>query len=500
MKYIKFLLLLIISIVTVSSCNLELELTNPNELSPDTFFKNAAQLQSAVNTVYAPFQTIGMWARHSYFMMDNMSGENAGNPQLEADKRQYMNFSFNPSHGAIGDYWEQCYRGINKANFVLDNIDIVENVDATTKARAAGEVKFLRGFYYHLLLNRYGGVPIYTTLSSEGLPRSSVAEVQNQIVADLTEAATTLPDKGSQELGRATSGAAYALLGKVYLFMGNYASANTAFQNVLSGGYSLTDDYSDNYMEETEHNSESIWEITFSSLYGESSWSDNATGTDENTYRDIEYGMSWFNVYPSDELRAAYEAGDSRYADSFYSNGDVVDPSGENQVIGVDFPAIPLTRVAAWKKYQLYYKQTTSTDVSGINFRVIRYADVLLMMAEIENEVGTSAAAIGYLNEVRNRLSVSMPNYGTAAMNATYPVGTKAEIFDAIVHERMVELAGEQIRWDDMLRWGIAASVTAASTQGGAGFTAGKNELFPIPQKEIDSNPSISQTDQNPGY
>lgn len=489
MKYIKVLIALGLSIGVASSCNEDLELTNPNELSSDTFFKNAVQLQSAVNAAYAPLQSRGLYARHMFFMNDNMSQENAGNPQLEADKRQYMDFTFGPPHGAIGQYWEQCYRGIHKANFVLDNLDIVENVDDATKNSMAGEALFLRAFYYHLLETRFGGVPIYTSLASEGAPRSSEADVNAQIISDLTAAAASLPDKANQEAGRATSGAAHALLGKVHLFMGNHAEAKTAFQNVM-GQYSLVDNYFDNSMEETENNNESIWEVMMTDKYGGSSWSNDATGTDEITFRSQEYGMTWFNVYPSDDLLDEYEAGDPRFADNFYSNGDILDPNG-TAVAAV----IPNGRRAAWKKYEHYYKQASSTMASGINFRVIRYADVLLMMAEIENELGNSGAAIGYLNDVRNRPSTSMPNYGTPEMDAIYPVSTQAEIFNAIVHERKVELAGEQTRFNDLLRWGLAG--TELST---AGFQSGKHEYFPIPQAEIDTNPAITNADQNSGY
>lgn len=489
MKYIKFLVVLVMSIAATSSCNEELELTNPNELSPDTFFKNAAQLQSAVNTAYAPLQSRGLYARHIFFMNDNMSQENAGNPQLEADKRQYMDFTFGPAHGAIGQYWEQCYRGIHKANFVLDNLEIVENVDDATISNITGEAKFLRGLYYHLLETRFGGVPIYTSLASEGSPRSTEAEVNAQVISDLSEAAASLPAKGSTDLGRATSGAAYALLGKVHLFMGNHALAKTAFQNVL-GNYSLVDNYFDNSMEETENNSESVFEIMLTDKSGGSSWSNDATGTDEITFRSQEYGLTWFNVYPSDDLLDEYEAGDSRYADNFYSNGDILDPNGAAVVA-----AIPNGRRAAWKKYEHYYKQTSSTTDSGINFRVIRYADVLLMMAEIENELGNASAAIGYLNDVRNRPSTSMPNYGTAAMDGVYPVGTKDQIFTALVHERKVELAGEQTRFNDLLRWGLAGTELSA-----AGFQSGKHEYFPVPLGEIDTNPAITSADQNSGY
>jgi len=491
MNYKKIFIALFMGTILVSSCEDDLVLTNPNELSPSTFFKNETQLQSTVNAVYAPLQTMGLYSRHIYFIYDSMSHENAGNPQLEGDKKQYLDFTFDSTHGAMGDHWVQCYRGVNKANFVLDNLENAEGVSEASKKAIAGEARFLRGFYYFLLVTRFGGVPIYETVAVEPVARSTADEVWNLIYSDLTIAANDLPSKSNTDLGRATSGAAHALLGKAHLFNKNYSEAKAEFGHVL-GNYSLEASYFDNFMDETEHGVESIFEVVLSSKHGGGgSWGSNGTGIAESSFRSMEYGLVWFNVYPSDMLLDEYETNDPRYQDNFYSEGDILDPNGTAT------PAvIPLGKRAAWKKYEQYYKQPASDFVSGINAKVIRYADVLLMMAEIENEIGTASAAIGYLNQVRNRPSTSMPNYGTAAMDgAGYPVGSKEDIFKAIVHERMVELPGEQIRLNDLIRWGMAGDIL-----GGFGFITGKHELSPIPQGELDTNPHINIEDQNPGY
>ena len=186
MKILKYILTLGISVLYISSCK-DLDLTNPNQLSPDTFFKNEVQLQSAVNATYPNLQTSGLYARHMYFMMDNMSHENAGNPQLEADKVQYLNFSWTVTHGAIFEYWDNCYRGINKANFAIDNAEAMEPglVSDATKMKYIGEAKFMRALYYYFLVTRFGDVPLYTTVADEGASKSSQAEVYAQIIVDL---------------------------------------------------------------------------------------------------------------------------------------------------------------------------------------------------------------------------------------------------------------------------------------------------------------------------
>lgn len=488
MKSLKYILTLVISVLYISSCK-DLDLTNPNQLSPDTFFQNEIQLQSAVNATYANLQVSGLYARHMYFMMDNMSHENAGNPQLEADKVQYLNFSWPVTHGAIFEYWDNCYRGINKANFAIENGMAMGSdlIAEATKMKYIGEAKFMRALYYYFLVTRFGDIPLYNSITNQSVVKSPKAEIYAQIIADLTAASTSLLDKDSEEFGRATKGAAFALLGKVHLTLKDYAAAKSALMNVYDE-YELNDNFYDNFMEETEGNDESIFDIMFSSSYGGAdAWNGNGTGVAEVTFRGQEYGLTWFNVYPADWLLDEFEAGDPRYGDSFYTTGDI---SANGDVISV-----PLGRRAAWKKYSQYYKQKSSDTNSGINFKYLRYSDVLLMLAECENEVGTPAAAIGYLNEVRNRPSTSMPNYGTPAMNAIYPVSTKAEILNAIIHERAVELAGEQVRYNDLIRWDLADDLLTQF-----GFQKGKHEIFPIPQREIDANEMLSSADQNPGY
>jgi len=496
--FIKFILVWLVFLISFNSCNDKLELTNPSQSSPETFMETAAQVQAAVNAVYANLQTRGLYARHMFFSMDNMAHENAGNPQLESDKLQYLEFTFDASHGAIRAFWESCYRGINKANYVLGNEERIneipdEQIPQATKDNYIGEVKFLRAYYYFLLVSRYGSVPLITSVpeTGDGTPKSSVEEVYQQVISDLEDAAAGLFDKTDDgyENGRASKGAAYALLGKVHLYRGEYQEAKDAFENVL-GEYSLVDDYRDNFLEETEHNDESIFEVEYQEDLGTADmWNSDASGEGltEATFRGQEYGWNdWFNVYPSDDLLNEYEAGDPRYVDNFYSNGET---------FAGGTVSLPLSRVAGWKKYQNYYKEANENLYSSINFRIIRYADVLLMMAEIENEMDNPTEAINYLNMVRDRPSTSMPNYGTTEMDALYPVGTKGEIFDAIVHERKVELAGEQARFPDLVRWGMAADVL-----GQYGFVAGKHEVFPIPQNEINSNNALTNSDQNSGY
>ncbi|MBU2901687.1 RagB/SusD family nutrient uptake outer membrane protein [Maribacter dokdonensis] len=479
------------ALVIINACSEnDLELVNPNGLSPDTFFKTEAQVQSAVNAAYANLQTRGLYSRHMFFSQDNMSHENDGNPQLEADKRQYLDFSFDSSHGPIADYWESCYRGINKANFVIGNEEAINAIDeglvsTTTKQKFIGEAKFLRALYNFLLVTRFGDMPLITEIptTTVGVAKSTADEVYALIISDLQAASSSLLDKSEEDNGRATKGAAIALLGKVYLYRGEHALALAEFNKI--SGYSLEPNYFDNFTEETEHGVESIFEIEYDDALGASAkWDSSVTGAGPNeaTFRGQEYGFNdWFNVFPSNDLLDEFEDGDARYAGSFYSVGDTF----AGGVVTAEMLTAGDQRRAGWKKYQNYYKDANEDQESGINFKYLRYADVLLMKAECENEVGSQDNAIDLINEVRKRATLDDLPYGLS----------KAEVFEAIVHERKVELAGEQVRFNDILRWNLTDTELA-----GTNFQTGKNELWPIPDREISSNENITAADQNPGY
>ena len=488
MKLHKILITIGLIVFTIISCKESLEVTNPNELSDATFFKRPEQLQSAVDAIYANLQTEALFSRVWYYMYDNMSHEVEVNPQHEANKRVYFDFNYNAEDGYIFQYWDNCFRGINKANFVIQNETNFENVSADLINKSVGEAKFMRAFYYSMLVTRFGGVPLYIEPTGEGQPRATVSEVYEQIYADLNDASNSLSSKANTDGGRPSAGAALGLLGKMYLYQERWADAKTAFEKM--SGYALANDYEHNFLEETEFNIESVWELNFTLAFGSTTdWSGVGTGTGihEYSFRGQDMGWNdWFNSYPSEDLVDEYEDNDPRMNANFYFNGDMFNNDTETV-------QLPLEREAAWKKYQLYYKQANENQASGINCRVIRYADVLLMRAEAENELGNTQGAIDLLNQVRDR--VGMPNYGTPAMDAIFPVSNKQQIFEAIVHERKVELAGEQVRFDDLIRWDMAEEKL-----GPFGFRKGTHERFPIPFQEINTNPNISETDQNPGF
>lgn len=496
MRKIKYIVVVLSGIFAINSCDTkDLELTNPNELSPETFFTTKTQVQSSVNAAYANLQTRGLYARHIFFALDLMAQEEKGNTQLEGNKVPFSNFSFDASSDIIQYYWETCFLGISKANFVLDNEAKIQSLPNSVlsqeeKNKFLGEAHFLRAYYYFLLVPRFGDLPIYTKQTTVGAPRSPKEDVYKLIVDDFDFASKNLLSKTVEEKGRATKEAAFAYLGKALLYQKKYDEALVAFNKVTGFSLEPRGKFYNNFMDETEHGPESIFEIEYDENLGTADkWGSDTSGEgkSEATLRGQEYGnLGWYNVYPSDNLLDEYEAGDERYAETFYVPGSKYN-NGNSTMVAGNFMNGAVQRRAGWKKYQNYYKRTDENQDSSINFKVMRYSDVLLMKAECENQRtgGSQTAAIAYIKEVRDRAGLTT--------NIT-PI-TKDVVFKAIIHERKVELAGEQVRFDDIIRWGIAATELKDT-----GFKAGKNELWPIPNRETSSNPNIKPSDNNPGY
>lgn len=491
-SYLNILKSALLTFLLFSSCNEGiLEKSNPNELSTETFFQTQDQLQSAVNAIYAGLQANSLYNREYFFLHDMLSDENVPNPQLEAPRREVLTYNLNPGNLLINEVWEGLYRVIHRANLVIANAENVPEIEISDELRNRfeGEARFLRAWAYFELVSLWGPVPLTTEPQSEvvGLPRSPEADVYQVIFDDLQFAEENLDVKSdypAEDLGRATKGAAQALAGKIRLWRGEFPEVITELEKVIeSEEYTLDGvDYIENFREENENNAESIFEVQFTTIHGYGvPWNDggDGQGVAEVTFRGQEYTPAppgWNNVDPAPELLAAYDPTDPRYEANFYFNGESYANGDET---------MSLTR-PGWQKYSNAYKQASEDQISGINFRVIRYADVLLMMAEAQNEVNGPADAIDYVNEVRAR--VGMPDLPTP--------GDKEAMFDIIANERRIELASEQIRNRDIRRWRRAGKLDSEPI---ANYRDA-HDLLPIPTVEIDNNPALSSEDQNPGY
>jgi len=270
--YLALIATVIIAIVTVISCDKNLDKTDPNAVIVSQFFKNSAELQSATNSVYAAFHGGNLVGREWFFLHDTRSDEVAtGGSQLEQPRAQLLNGVHDPTNSVMNSVWNALYTLIHRANTVIQNgPDVTDN--APLRDRSIAEAKFLRAWAYFELVSQWGGVPIYTstvTGADSYQPRSNEDAVYTLIIQDLQDAATVLPGKSgypASDNGRATKAAANALLGRVLMQKGDYAGAKTALLNVPGSGadgYSLTDRYLDNFELETEFSNESILEAIY---------------------------------------------------------------------------------------------------------------------------------------------------------------------------------------------------------------------------------------------
>ena len=503
----------------ILACNKDLNKTNPSYATLDNYFKNSDQLLKGTNAIYSVFHGGGLVGREWFFLEDLRSDDvSSGGGQLEVPRAQILNGATTSDNAVMNSVWNGLYTIIHRSNTVLGSAANVTDNDAV-RDQCVAQAKFFRGWAYFELVSLWGPVPLYTEVVSspdQFQPRASEDAVYKQVIQDLKDASGVLPASyGSADLGRATSGAANAMLGRVFMQQGDYTSAKEALLKVTaSNQYHLVDNYGDNFLEETEFNAESIWEAVYFDK-GDNSfdwgYTGDGSGNAQATVRNQEYcPLAWRNLIPSNKFLNEFEntatgaaKTDPRYkatvyetGDKFNNDADVITDGMQNGNASV---VNGVTKKVSWRKFMLIYKQSLSTasfHPGGNNQRIIRYAEVLLMLAECENELGNVGNAVGYLNQVRDRKSVQMPHYPTTQ----FPASSKEQVTKAIMHERAVELGDEEVRNRDILRWRKKGYYT---TDPLSYFRKGRDELLPIPQQEIDNNPKLAEggiDKQNPGY
>lgn len=524
-KHIKYSIgAALITVVTIIACEKQLNKTNPSYPTLDTYFRNNDELLKGTNAIYSIFHAGSLVGREWFFVHDLRSDDvSAGGSQLEVPRAQILNGNASPDNKVLGDVWNGLYTVIHRANTVIKYAPNVTG-NVPLRDRNVGEAKFFRGWALFELVSLWGPVPMYlepVTAPTQFQPRSPEAGIYEQIVKDITDAAAVLPPNyGEADRGRVTKGAANAMLGRVQMQKGDYAAAKTALLAVKnSGEYNLNVPYANNFLEETEFNKESIWEaVFFENKPNTFNWGGEGGGTGDDpsqaqgTVRNQEYSpIAWRNLIPSNKFLNEFEntatgadKTDPRFAMTVYQSGDTYnngtsvltddDQNGNSSIVN------GVTKKISWRKFTIIYKHGKGGDRAGggNNQRIIRYAEVLLMLAECENELNNGTAAVGYLNEVRDRAGVNMPHYPTSQ----YPTGSKADITKAIIHEKTVELGCEEIRNRDILRWRKKGYYTSAN-EPFSYFKTGRDELLPIPQQEIDNNPQLGSggiSKQNGGY
>lgn len=483
-------LALLMASAALTGCTQDLDITNPNAPSTGTFWQTEADALSGINATYNGLMhngTYGRWLTFAFDIRSDIGHSTSPWPELAEFNRFVMgNYDFEPSR----EIWQHHYQTIFRANQVADLVPGIE-MDAGLKDRIVGEAKFIRALLYFNLVNLYGGnIPLIAAVPApeDRPPSSTEAEVYAQIERDLTEASTALPTSYTGvNVGRATRGAALALLGKAQLQQKKWSTAAaTLAQVVAMPQYDLMPNYADNFTEAAENNRESLFEVQFGD---ENSLSFGVRG--QNIIKMIGpcgpgfcdgLPTQWYfdQFFPNPANRLVY---DSRLnATIFWNRPDAV---GGGDVYGQTFQQRygATSNRLFFKKWGEYYVPGDQNWDNPINYRVIRFADVLLMYAEALNESGQTAAAYAHVNRVRAR----------AGLGALAAGLTQAQMRAAILKERLLELGLEQVRWLDLKRHGLLTPALAANDPEFNFFVANKSEFLPIPQSEIDLNPNVNQ-------
>lgn len=461
-------------------------------INTENYPNTAEELVAVVNGAYQPLQwpklyNLRMWT--SDIMAGNsIVGAGGGTDGIET--QDMANFIVQPDNAGVLDLWRGPWPGILMTNIVLQTAPTLD-IDEATKNRSMGEAYFLRAHYYFILARYFGDVPLITTpLSSDDnlFPsRDPVMEVYELIISDLTHATQLLPPKsayGQQELGRASKGAAYGMLAKVYLTLGNYQEVVNMTTQVEGLGYALNDNYYDNFNIQNENSIESIFEVQYASDGGygfwsnenQASWASPFMGPRGSNFVGGAYGWN----QPTQEFMNQYESNDSRKDVTVLYDGcpnfDGLNYDSDYSYSGYNV-----------RKFLVPISVVPSYDNSPMNFPVLRYADILLMKAEALNELGQTNDAGIYLNRVRDRAGLDDITLGLS----------QTQFRNAVLKERRMELAFEGQRWFDLIRVNNGQYGLDFLHSIGKNNASQKHLLFPVPQIEIDRNPNLTQ---NPGY
>lgn len=524
MKKLHLYTVLIASALTVWACDeSRLDLKSQSNYDYESYFSSADILNQATVASYATLLHNGLWSREYYFIFDLLGYEAKKTTNLQGDMAQLADYSFGTSQTQIGDLWNSLYRLVLRSNVVIDRGSKWSPASADDQAKVKqymAEARFLRSYAYFNIVNLWGRAPLitaYDSITANNYPaRSSAESIWLFIENDLTAAAADLPVEydAATGLGRATKGAALALLGRAYLYQKKWALAQSTLEQLTKAPfkYELAPDYDHLFSLENQTSKENVFQIMngkwtdwgignqYYVFGGQETWGGKATHSD----RAQEYGFrDWFNTYvpttvvnsfkyPNPANGAVYIDPRAKY--TFYGNAaSGGDTDYCNRCAGgkINFPfnAADPQGYYVWRKYQ-YYEDVESYGgpQSPVNGHVIRYADVLLMLAEAYIQQGNSGAQpLGLVNQVRKR----------AGAVVYTSLGDQNNAMSLIRRERQLEFTGEQLRYFDLIRWGIAKETinNQRKAEPGDGLQPfqDKHVLLPIPDVEKNYNPNVAR-------
>ena len=502
----------------VGGCN-DLDVTNPNQQSSESFWQTEADATRGLTAAYNGLYFLGTFSRWHIFANDIRSDIGTSEATPWGDLGQFNAFRLNDYNFEVNrELWTHNYELIGRANQVIANVPTIP-MDEATRDRYVGEAKFLRALAYYNLVTLYDNIPLITTpLPPEERPAAvPPATTFAQIEQDLLDAAAVLPDPDDEaaQPGHATKWAAYAMLGRVRLQMAGlldltdkWGDAADALSQVIgSNDYDLADNYEDNFREGLARE-ESIFEVenedqfpigvtgmSFPKMIGPCYRPGNPRGAGVPS----EYNPTWCDARPTKWYLQQFLASRTTTGEVdpradvtlLYDRPDRATENVFGRERGSYFIDNPLSEqredtMVFFRKYGEHYLTIEQRWDNPINYRVLRYADVLLMQAEALNESGQTGAAFPFINQVRARV-------GKSALSGL----STEQLRDTILAERMFELGLEASRWNDLRRHDRLSTALSARDNDFLNFEPGKSERLPIPSRETNLNPNVPQ---NPNW
>ncbi len=475
--YKGFLLLLAVGAV---SCNKDLLDSPPYGQSTSAdFWRNADDAVSASNALYSFLGDEYTFA-HTEQTWDICSDDQwrAGD---HPEDQAIEDFTVEPSNPQLNDSWARKYEIVSRANAVLINVPEI-NMDNALKNRILGEAHFIRGLIYWQFYKIYGEVPLILEANvrenNYNVPKASMAEMEAQIESDFLAAADLLlTTNDNANLGRATKGAAWGYLAKFYMYKENFPKVIEFGNKVISGPYALAPSFGDNFTPATKNNPEVLFSIQCTE-----GWTENVAS--------IYYGPrpwgGWGFQEPIDDLADEFEPGDERMGYTMAKVGDMIDAGASNG--GLQPVPAGLTNTGYFFRKYVSWRPDGGLD-NNMNIVMLRASDIYLLVAEAKIRSGQNGD--NEINAVRRRNNI--PDVSNATMQD-------------LIHERRVELAGENERHLDLMRWDRANiidlrahyAINRGQWKPARTFTRPKNYKFPIPQRQIDLSNGVLI--QNPDY
>ena len=486
MKKNKVIILFSVIALIVASCKKYLSVDPPYAQDAENYFQTPDDFDRALTGAYDMLQGsfMSLW-------IGEIASDNSIAGGESVNDSQGLHQIDNMTHGGVNNELRNImrwnYTGITRVNYIMENKD---NIDFPEKQHILAEARFLRAYYYFELVKFFGDIPLIIDErlgieEAQQLPRAPKADVYAQIEEDLTFAISILNPVAAQK-GRATKGAAQALLGKAYLYQNKYSEAASILDEIRNSGlYSLIPNYGDLFSVSNENNSETVFDVQYTGLEGggygcliclEGNAAPGFQGIRQ--YNGPVYGDGNSYNLPTQELYNAFSPIDPRRGHTILDIEAFIaaqpDPSAITYAIGAGGHTGYYNNKYIKRQGEIGLPDNDLT--SPVNYRVIRYADILLMAAEAHFHLGNNSVAQQLVNQVRVRAGV--PGIPVQSLNDIYK-------------ERRFELSGEGHRFFDLVRTGQAAQYID-------GFVVGKHELFPIPQVEIDL--AGGNWPQNSGY